>query len=566
MAVKLGARNTIRSGPWSGVVNTPDPFDGGPDKLLDARNTYIPAPDDKADVFERPGFTVLNGGAPVYASATAFKGQGTWTHYDLNGTPYNFAAFGGHLFLEDSSTGLFTDVTPSGVTIDGSTETRVYFASMGGVMMVTDGVNRPWVASDLASVPITGTYIDFDSNGTAWNTFGVPVVFGGSGFVILRSYNGVAARLSIAWSETNDWTTGWQQTDFDNVWTLEQTGTTPITGLAATNVALYYWRQRSIGSISGTVGPDLASTATHDVITTNVGTEAPQTIVQFGDTIFFCDVIGRPWSFTLGSAPTPIWQQLRGIVDVSSTAFAGITAIVATASFEPTLNLYCVAIWSPVPSNEASPVVFQTFDAQTGNYLGQWSIGPNVDGVSIDCLGSFIDDQGRGTLVVLGSLVTGGATGYAWSMSDLVGVPDFLTTADATPVFLTTADTPPIFLTTAGQGAIWMDNGDVPLVYAQTDRLGYSEDVVWLYDQATLLTGNQSPVAVTVTTPNAANVLEGTPTPNTSADGVYRTQMGLDLQGRGAMVTVGPTTADSQWSLSRVTVVGIPNPAAQDDS
>ena len=39
---------------------------------------------------------------------------------------------------------------------------------MGGTMVVTDGVNRPWVASNLSSTPITGTYIDFDGMGTAW--------------------------------------------------------------------------------------------------------------------------------------------------------------------------------------------------------------------------------------------------------------------------------------------------------------------------------------------------------------------------------------------------------------
>lgn len=562
MAVRLGQRNSLKSGPWKGVYNTSDAFDVGPDKFYSARNVFIPDPDANSGTYARPGFVLGNQGNPVYTSATPFKGQGIYTHFDVNGDPFNFCCFGGHLFREDPATELLIDVTPVGVTIDGATTTRVGFASLGGVMAASDGAHRPWVASNLSSTPITGTYIDFDSMGTAWVAFGPPYVWGGSGFFVLYSVNAVGCRLDIAWSEPNDWTTGYQQTDFDNRWTLEQTGTTPIFALAPTNVALPYFRQRSIGAIAGTVGPDLATTATHDAVSTNVGTEAPQTIVQFSDTIYFCDVIGRPYAFTIGSAPRPIWHQLRGIVDTSSIGYPGVTARVATAAFEPTLNLYCVAIWSPSPGGSASPVEWQSFDAQTGTYVGQWSIGPTATGVDVDCLGSFIDALGRARLIVLGSATSGGVTGYLWGLSALVGVPDTLTTED----FFTLTTEDGVSLTTEGQAAIWEDGGEVPLIEATTDRLGYSDDIVWLYDQATVLTGNQAPISITVTTPNAANVAEGTPTPNASADGIYRTVAGLDLQGRGALVTVSPQTADSQWNLQRVTLVGIPNPAAADDA
>lgn len=565
MAVSLGKRNTLKSGPWSGVFTTPDAFDSPTKKLFDARNVYVPDPDNASGTYARPGFTLLNNSNAVHTSAVPFKGQGVYTHFDLDGNPVNFVAFGGKLYREDGATGLTTDVTPVGVVIDPATTTRVGFGSMGGVMAVNDGVHRPWVASNLSATPITGTYIDFDGSGTAWVAYGPPAVFGGSGFWVLTSVNGVAARIDIAWSEPNDWTTGYQQSGFDNRWTLEQTGTTPIYGLSATNVALYYFRQRSIGSISGTVGPDLASSATHDAISTNVGTEAPQTIVQFGEIIYFCDVIGRPWSFRIGSAPQPIWHQLRGIVDESQTGYPGVTSQTATAAFEATLNLYVVAIWSPIPSAAASPTEFYAFDANTGTYAGRWSIGPTATGVSVDCLGSFIDNTGRAQLVVLGSATSGGTTGYAWSMSNLVGVADLLVTEDGT-TFVTDESTPGISLTTEGQEAVWMDNGDVPLISVQTDRMGYSDDIVWLYDAATILTGNDSPISVTITTPNAANVLEGTPTPNASADGIYRTTCGLDLQGRGAEITVSPTTATSQWFVQQVSVVGIPNPAAPDDA
>ena len=563
MAVTLGRRNTIKAGPAGGVYNTVDSFDGPANRWRDARNIYIPAPTDQSATFARPGFTLFNGGAAIYTSAVPFKGQGIYTTFGLDALPVNFCVFGGHLFREDQTTGLLTDVTPVGVTIDPATTTRVYFATMGGVMCVTDGVNRPWVASNINATPITGTYIDFDGVGTAWVAYGPPVTYGGSGFFVLTSVNSVASRLDIAWSEPNDWTTGYQQTDFDNRWTLEQSGTTPIFGLVGTDVALYYWRQRSIGSISGTVGPNLVTTATHDATSMNVGSQSPQTFIQFGETIYFCDQIGRPWKFDLGSAPVPIWHQLRGIVDVSSTGYPLVTARVATAAFEGTLNLYCVAIWSPVPGASASPTEWHAFDAQTGTYVGRWSVGGGI-GTTVDCLGSFIDSQGLTTLVVLGSATVGGPSGFAWGMSDLAGVPDFLTLEDGTTM-LTDESTPPVSMTTEGQTAVWMDNGAVPLITVTTDRLGYADDTVWLYDQLTVLTGTPTPLAVTVTTPLIANTLEGTPTPNPSTDGINRTAFGLDVQGRGMEVTVSPTTADSQWSLDRLSVVGIPSAAMMDD-
>jgi hypothetical protein len=566
VAVAVGKRQSIPDGPHSGVYNTRAPFDQGhPSRLIDARNLYSPDPEGLVGMYARPGFTLGNSGSPVYTSAVPFKGQGVWTHFGLDGQPVNFLAMGGKLFREDAATGLTTDVTPVGVVIDSATTTRVTFNDMGGVMCVNDGVHRPWVASNLSATPITGTYIDFDSAGTAWVAFAGPYVWGGSGFFVLTSVNGVAARIDIVWSEPNDWTTGYQQTDYDNRWTLEQTGTTPIFALDPSNTDLGYFRQRSIGAISGTVGADLATTATHDLVSANVGTEAPQTVVQFGRWTYFCDVIGRPWRYSRGSEPEPIWHQMQGVIDDATVGFPGVTARTATAAFDPSLNQYCVAIWSPAPGASASPTEWHAFDANSGTYVGPWSIGPANPGVSVDCLGSWIDNQGRGQLVVLGSAVPGGDTGYLWSMSALVGVPDTLVLEDLTTI-LTDESTPGVEITTEGQVGTWMDDGDVPLIYGTTDRLGYSEDFVWLYDSLTVLTGNDAPIAITATTPNAADQAEGTPTPMNSADGVYRSQMGLDLQGRGLSITVSPTTADEQWSLQRVTVVGIPSLALPDDA
>lgn len=564
MAVRLGVSQTVPgpSGPWQGVYDTTTAGDGPPNRLVDSRNTYFQDPTTADACYSRPGFPMLNNGAVVYSNATQFKGQSVFTHFGLDGLPINFVCFGGHLFRLDATLSIATDVTPVGVAIDGDRATRVSMTDMGGVMAVNDGVHRPWVASDLSNTPITGTYIDFDGAGTAWVAYGPPTVFGGAGFWVLTSVNGVACRLDIAWTEPNDWTTGYQQPDFDDRWTLEQTGTAPIFAVWGTNVALYYWRQRSIGSISGTVGIDLASTATHDAISTNVGIGSPWTLVQFGSSIYFGDTLGRPCRFNLGGAPEALWHQFKAVVESSTIGNPAATAVVSTAAFEATLNKYCTAIWSPDPAIEASPTEFYVFDAQTGVYDGIWSIGPTATGVSVDCLGTLVDNNGRATLVVLETRTSAGITsGYIWGMNGLAGAVDLIGTEDL--VILTTEDD--VELTTEGQPATWMDNGEVPLIAPTTDRLGYDADVLWLYDQATILTNNAAPIRVTVQTPNTAGTVEGTPTPLDSTDGIHRTVLGLNEVGRGAQVTVTPTTADEQWYLNLVRLKGVPSPAGIDD-
>ena len=196
--------------------------------------------------------------------------------------------------------------------------------------------------------------------------------------------------------------------------------------------------------------------------------------------------------------------------------------------------------------------------------MGRWSIGATSTGVSVDCIGSFIDAYGRGSLIVLGSATSGGTTGYAWGMNALTGVASFLVLEDQA-TFLTTEATPALDIVLEGQSAVWTDNGAVPLRTVTTDRLGYDPDIVWLYDMVTVLTNTDEAIAITATTPNASNTALGTPTPNASEDGIYRSDCGLDLNGRGAMITVSPQTADGQWGIQRIALVGIPSPAGPDD-
>lgn len=549
-------RTTLSTGPWKGVKATTTPFDDTPDFLVQGLNGYIADPVGGSEFVARPGFQVVNPNTPL-----ATPGQGLITHVDLDGTAWNFVVSGGTLYRVDADLVTITDVTPAGTPID-ATVRRVYLTSFIGALVISDGVNKPWVVSDFGSTPVTKTDIEFDTAGHDWSAFGQPVVYSGSLFFILNQVDGTGRRLDIAWSAPADPFTGYQQDDYDFAWTLEQTGSGPLYGLAATNVALFYWRDSSIGAITGTPGPDLQTTATGSAVAVNVGSLQSATFAQYGPTIFFCDVNGRPHRFSIGSAPEPIWLNLRSVVDQSTSTYPSATAEVACATIIPGLNLYVAAIWSPVPGVVRSPTVLQVFDTKTGLYQGQWSF---AGGASIDAVGVLNNTAGRGSFAFVGSKVNGAEpdSGYLWVQNILLGAGAPLTT-EAGGFLLTESGSQ---ITVEGSSPSWYDNtSDVPDIAITTPRLGYSSDVVWNVDSATILTGTSTQCGVDMQTSTTAASVQGTPTPSPSQDGTYRLTVGTDVQGRGTQVIVAPLDAQTQWIAYQVNIVALPSRATAEEA
>lgn len=553
---RLGAQ-TLYSGPYQGALSTPDPYDADPSFLVTAKNGYVLDPSVRSGYGGRPGFRRLFGGTPLVLSSSAFRGQAIYTHTNLDGTTVNLIVMAGRLFRVDQSLSTATDVTPVGVTIDAGIMTRVFFASLIGTLMVTDGVNRPWIATNLTASPITGTYIDYDGVGGSWSTIGAPKVYGGAVFVILNAVNGVSRRTDISWCKPGTLALGWQQPTYDNNWTLAQNEAGVLYALEADNVALRYLRASSIGAASGTVGPDLASTATDDAVAFNIGSQAAQTVQKFGTGFFFCDAQGRPYFYNgVGAAPEPIWKQMRSYVDEATTNYPTTTGIVATSTIEPTLNHYYVAIWSPNPNIQAPPVQWHVFDALTRKYQGIGSIGPEGTETGVECMGTLTDSAGRSTLVVLA------ADGYVWAMNALGATPEILATEDG-QMLCTEAG---VDLCTEGQAQQWSDDGELPDIQFTTDYLGFDEDIIWNVDRGVIVTLNDMPVRVVIGTAAVADTLEGIPQPSTSQDGTYRLPFGADIAGRGARVTVKPLMADRQFVLERINLKAIASLAGPEDS
>lgn len=545
------APSVIRSGPWKGVYDTPDPFDASPDRLRDLLNGYIPDPENGSGVYARAGFTVGNNGVQIDSAATYTAGA-TWdctvyAHTQLDGSVLVFAAANGKIYRLTnpfaSTTGATTavDVTPVGITISTAVGATGFggFASLDGDLIVNDGQNRPWIGTNLTNTPITGTYIDYDSLGSAWTAHGPPVVYLGAVFFILKAVNGVSRREDISWSEPGQPATGYQQTNFDNNWTLTKHATGPIYALAATNLALYYFRADSIGAVSGSTTANLASTATNDAISAEIGTVRPQSIAQYGTTIYFTDAQSRPYRLVTGAQPEPIWKQMRSQVDALMSVYTTSPGVTLVGAIEPGYGYYLLVDLT------RNPDTLYVFDARSGTYLGRWTINDSgTGGINISSIATVAHPTNNvDGFIVAGEAVRGdGKSSYLW--------------------FLQNQRWP---FTNVDGSTSWLDGNEFantfiqPKVNVETDRLGESEDVVYLVDRVTLITGNAAPCSVTIETPNTAGTVIGTPTPEPSSDATYRLTVGADgIQGRGPGVTVAPvfTAATSsglgQWSLHRL--------------
>lgn len=614
------SRTTISSGPWVGVRTTLDPFDGGPNQLVDAQNYYIPDPQGGSGLYARRGFGILNIQSPYMG-----RGQGVFCHV-VAGVQYNFIAAGGKILRGNNGLTEFTDVTPPTISVS-RTNTHIYFTTFGEKLIISDEVNDPWIASDLTNTPITGTVIDYNgtgvpNSGDPWAATGQPVVYSGSLFFILKSVANVLQPPTFVWSAPGNPAQGYFQDDgalnaFDYTWTVEQTNAHPLYGLAATNTALYYFRDYFIGAVAGTPGPDFQGSATNDVVSVNIGCLQSATIHQYGQTIFFCDALGRPYALQAGSPPIPLWLSLRQIVNTSTSQYPGATAQVAIATIHPILNLYIVAPWSPIAGSPDAPIEAYCFDTKTLAYVGRWSI---QSGASMEALGILNDTVGYASLIVLGTeppieaeqqeiitqhgdylntqsgfrLVAGpavvvdwllttesglflttesgidlgvvnevvGRTGVIWGMDATIGDGDPITSEDGLYI-ISSEDGYGIM--SENQLISWMDDGIAPTRTLTTQRLGYSADHILNTDQVTIITQDNTPYSVTMTTTNTASTVEGTSNPGASQDGTYRLVCGSDVSGRGIQVTVSPTTADVQSIVQSISVVAIPSLAGPEE-
>ena len=351
-----------------------------------------------------------------------------------------------------------------------------------GYVTVRADAGAVWIANtDAFAGGTTGNQAQttnyYAGEGPAYAVFGQPVIYYGALFVIYQQVD-VAnvptyARTTIGWSEPNQPAVGYQQTDYDNQWTLVQTGTAPLYTLIATNDALYYARELSWGALGGAPGVNFQGTATHDIVAGNIGCPHPRSAIFFLGWIYFTDQTGKPYRFALGGYPEPLWLQAQSIFD--ATTVTTDTSLAPWAVIEPNLNLYLLNYRDQADAN-----TLLVFDALTGRYAGTWVIG--------------------GAVMVFGTQYRDGATAATGNVS--VGFFQLPTTS--------------IFAWKLGlvSDNVWADNGTAMSgVAITTGKMNYSDKTTTTVDQVRAIVGYNTSagptVALAVTSSQRASVAFG---------------------------------------------------------
>lgn len=541
------------AGPIQGVRYALDePYVDARQYILTGKNGYFR--DAESSWLARPGFTNTNPSAQI---GTGQRTQGTTAYVDpTTNTVYRFFAVNGKLYRSDATFTTFTDVSPVGISIDNGATTRVSFVGVGAALVVTDGVNKPWIMSAYASTPVTGTYINYDGAGGAWSTWGEPTIYQDCVMFITKTVpagKNAVPRVSFVWSEPNQPGVGYEQTGYANYWNMIQTATDPLYVIWGTNDGLFAFRQNAIEVAAGTPSINFSSTATRSARGDAVGSVSPWAVAQYKDIIYFLDARGRPWRMSTSGNPEPIWEQLTGLTSGQSAAAIDptIMSYLPVGCIVPELNQYLVGIWSsnagtsPTPS----PSFAQVFDAATGSYGGQWQVSGGVNGgIGLDVLDVQIDATGTRVLCAGGGPQgsTGLASGgYVWILNSL-------------------------------NAGVWADTGGfntggIPSV--TTGRMGYAASRNLYPDYANFIVRSSETMAsvrafTSYENYSVSSIVPVAPSGGSSVTGEYRATMGLDgTATRYLMFLVNaPTAPQSQWGFIRADVFGSTSAVGADEA
>lgn len=277
------------------------------------KNCYVDVPEmGPSAVVVRDGFRRLS------STAIGTSGIATGLVYDffkLDGTQHTVFIAAGKFYKYTWSSGVLTEVLTaadlSGASVAIDSTATVYACTFNNQMVISDGVNTPWMWDGTSNGGIT----KLTNAPVAW---GPPTVYYAKLFFIKNSDRG-----TIVWSEENAANTGYEAAGSDNAWTLGQAGSQPLVAIHGTNEGLYYFRLQSIGVVRGAVEDDFASTGTHDAVSSEIGMRAPMALLYYGKTFYFCDQHLRPWAMRLGGEPVPWWKAAeRRFIDMSRSISA----------------------------------------------------------------------------------------------------------------------------------------------------------------------------------------------------------------------------------------------------
>lgn len=286
------------------MFDSPDPPAAESDRAALLQNVYALDAEQGEGVVGRPGYRPMDTSLPVGGGIV----QGFHQFTKLDGTELTVRIANGGLDTYDWGNRVWTQklsvatLAAAGVVV--SPTVRVAMVTFANRLVVSDGVHSPW------------TWDGTLNAGNVVSLTNAPALYGPM-TVYSAKLVGIKAtdRATFVWSEENDPTLGYQATvsgfTYANAWTIAQTDQNPLVAIRGTNAALYYWRERSIGAVFGKIASDFVTTATHDALSTSVGTKSPWGIAAHGEGFLFPDADGRPHRLIPGQGVAPIWAPFR---------------------------------------------------------------------------------------------------------------------------------------------------------------------------------------------------------------------------------------------------------------
>ncbi len=215
----------------------------------------------------RNGFTKLTGGTPPAA-----KIQGIVNYQELDGTLHTLAFANADMYEYSWSAGTWSvvDLAAKGVTVAPSA--KLAFANSRGRLIVTDGVNKPfmWAATSdtytvLTLAPISNMVVVYYDR----------VFF----------FDATAANIKFEWSTPADPTAGYD--GIGNSWEFVQTDSGPVRGMAALNNTLVILKEDSASYLRGTVESTFETDAIREGLSESEGTIAGHSVMVLDGNIFY---------------------------------------------------------------------------------------------------------------------------------------------------------------------------------------------------------------------------------------------------------------------------------------
>jgi hypothetical protein len=216
----------------------------------------------------RDGFVRMTGGSEPSGDGIC---QGIYNFQELDGTVHTLAFANADMYEYNWGTNQWamTDLSTKGVSV--SAAAKLSFANSRGKLIVTDGVNTPWMWDGattytlLTEAPIANMVCVYYDR----------VFF----------FDATATNIKFEWSFPADPTDGY---DADgNSWEFVQTDAGPVRGMAPLNNTLVILKEDSGSFLRGNVEATFETDAVREGLSESEGTISGHTVVIFDGDVYF---------------------------------------------------------------------------------------------------------------------------------------------------------------------------------------------------------------------------------------------------------------------------------------